>query len=113
MSDTPKCPKCNYEYTYSNGTMMVCPDCLHEWDPAAVTEEKEASDKILDAHGNELKDGDTVVTIKDLPVKGASKALKAGTKVKNIKLVDGDHNISCKIDGFGAMGLKSEFVKKA
>jgi protein PhnA len=113
MSDTPKCPKCNYEYTYSNGTLMVCPDCLHEWDPGTAAEEKEVSDKILDAHGNELKDGDTVVMIKDLQVKGAPKALKAGTKVKNIKLVDGDHNISCKIDGFGAMALKSEFVKKA
>jgi len=113
MTDSPKCPKCNYEYTYSNGTMMVCPDCLHEWDPAEVEEVQEVSNKIVDANGNELQDGDTVVTVKDLPVKGASKALKAGTKVKNIKLVDGDHNISCKIDGFGAMGLKSEFVKKA
>lgn len=113
MSDSPKCPKCNYEYTYSNGTMMVCPDCMHEWDPEAITETKEASAKIVDAHGNELKDGDTVVIIKDLPVKGASKPVKMGTKVKNIRLVDGDHNISCKIDGFGSMGLKSEFVKKA
>ena len=113
MSDTPKCPKCNYEYTYSNGTLMVCPDCMHEWDPEAVTEVKEASTKILDANGNELVDGDTVVVIKDLPVKGSSKPVKAGTKVKNIKLVDGDHNIACKVDGFGAMGLKSEFVKKA
>lgn len=113
MSDSPKCPKCNYEYTYSNGKMMVCPDCLYEWESVEATEEAEVSEKILDANGNELQDGDTVVTIKDLPVKGASKALKAGTKVKNIKLVDGDHNISCKIDGFGAMGLKSIFVKKA
>ncbi len=113
MSDSPKCPKCNYEYTYPNGKLIVCPDCLYEWEPAEATEEAEASEKILDANGNELQDGDTVVTIKDLPVKGASKALKAGTKVKNIKLVDGDHNISCKIDGFGAMGLKSIFVKKA
>jgi protein PhnA len=93
--------------------MMVCPDCLHEWDPEAVTEVKEVSTKIKDAHGNELQDGDTVVIIKDLPVKGSSKPVKMGTKVKNIKLVDGDHNISCKIDGFGSMGLKSEFVKKA
>jgi protein PhnA len=113
MSDTPKCPKCNYEYTYSNGTMMVCPDCLYEWDPGTTNEEKEVDDKVVDANGNELKDGDTVVMVKDLAVKGAPKALKAGTKVKNIKLVDGDHNISCKIDGFGAMALKSEFVKKA
>ncbi|HEU4718728.1 MAG TPA: zinc ribbon domain-containing protein YjdM [Bacteroidia bacterium] len=114
MSDSPKCPRCNYEYTYFNGTVMVCTDCLHEWDPGAKVEAEEtATTKIVDANGNELHDGDTVVVIKDLPVKGASKAVKAGTKVKNIRLVDGDHNISCKIDGFGAMGLKSEFVKKA
>jgi protein PhnA len=113
MSDSPKCPKCNYEYTYFNGTVMVCSDCMHEWDPEEIVEVKEVSTKIVDAHGNELQDGDTVVIIKDLPVKGASKPVKAGTKVKNIRLVDGDHNISCKIDGFGAMGLKSEFVKKA
>lgn len=114
MSDSPKCPKCNYEYTYSNGTMMVCPDCMHEWDPGTATEiTAEASSKIMDANGNELVDGDSVIVIKDLPVKGASKPVKAGTKVKNIKLVDGDHNISCKIDGFGSMGLKSIYVKKA
>ena len=116
MSDTPKCPKCNYEYTYPDGKMMVCSDCLYEWDPAEAAAEEtvaEATDKVLDSNGNELKDGDTVVTIKDLPVKGALRPVKAGTKVKNIKLVDGDHNISCKIDGFGAMGLKSEFVRKA
>lgn len=114
MSDTPKCPKCNYEYTYSNGTMMVCPDCMHEWNPEEVAEEKsEVSGKVLDSNGNELQDGDTVVVIKDLPVKGAPKPVKAGTKVKNIRLVEGDHNISCKIDGFGSMGLKSEFVRKA
>jgi protein PhnA len=92
---------------------MVCPDCLHEWNPEETEEVKEISSKIVDAHGNELHDGDTVVVIKDLPVKGSSKPVKTGTKVKNIKLVDGDHNISCKIDGFGSMGLKSEFVKKA
>ncbi|HTL80731.1 MAG TPA: zinc ribbon domain-containing protein YjdM [Bacteroidia bacterium] len=115
MSDTPKCPKCGYEYTYFNGTVQVCTDCLHEWNPEEKTEETvpETSGKVLDSNGNELHDGDTVVTIKDLPVKGAPKPVKAGTKVKNIKLVEGDHNISCKIDGFGAMGLKSEFVKKA
>ncbi|MBI3511594.1 MAG: alkylphosphonate utilization protein [Bacteroidetes bacterium] len=114
MSDSPKCPKCNYEYTYFNGTMQVCTDCLHEWNPEeAVKTPEEDANKILDSNGNELHDGDTVVTIKDLPVKGASKPVKAGTKVKNIKLAEGDHNISCKIDGFGAMGLKSEFVKKA
>lgn len=113
MSD-PRCPKCNYEYTYHNGTVQVCTDCLHEWDPNEVAaEETVASDKVIDSNGNELVDGDTVVVIKDLPVKGSSKPVKAGTKVKNIKLVEGDHNISCKIDGFGAMGLKSEFVRKA
>ncbi len=114
MSESTPCPKCKCEYTYSNGSLMVCPECFHEWNPEEhAVESVEASDKILDANGNELHDGDTVVVIKDLPVKGAPKPVKAGTKVKNIKLVDGDHNISCKIDGFGAMGLKSEFVKKA
>lgn len=113
MSEFPPCPKCNCEYTYSNGTLMVCPECFNEWNPEEVTEEKEAGVRILDANGNELHDGDTVIVIKDLPVKGASKSVKAGTKVKNIRLADGDHNIDCKIEGFGAMGLKSEFVKKA
>jgi protein PhnA len=115
MSEFPPCPKCKCEYTYSNGTLMVCPECFHEWSPesAAAAEAEAVNDKIIDANGNELKDGDTVIVIKDLPVKGSSKPVKAGTKVKNIKLVDGDHNISCKIDEFGAMGLKSEFVRKA
>jgi len=116
MSEFPPCPKCKCEYTYSNGILMVCPECFHEWNPeeAAETEETPvASGKIVDANGNELKDGDTVVVIKDLPVKGSSKPVKAGTKVKNIKLVDGDHDISCKVDGFGAMGLKSIYVRKA
>lgn len=113
MSD-PRCPKCNYEYTYHNGQVQVCTDCNHEWDPnAVVAEEAAPSNKVIDANGNELVDGDTVVVMKDLPVKGALRPVKAGTKVKNIKLVEGDHNISCKIDGFGSMGLKSEFVKKA
>ena len=92
---------------------MVCPECFHEWNPEEKEEVVEASGKIVDSNGNELQDGDTVVVIKDLPVKGSSKPVKAGTKVKNIKLVDGDHNISCKIEGFGAMGLKSEYVRKA
>ena len=93
---------------------MVCPECFFEWNPEeSDSEDNEVSSKILDANGNELLDGDTVVVIKDLPVKGSSKPVKAGTKVKNIKLTEGDHNISCKIDGFGAMGLKSEFVRKA
>ncbi|MBS1651093.1 MAG: alkylphosphonate utilization protein [Bacteroidetes bacterium] len=116
MTDTFPCPKCNCEYTYSNGVLMVCPECFHEWDSNENTQKELSSDagnKIIDANGNELVDGDTVIVIKDLPVKGAPKPVKAGTKVKNIKLVEGDHNISCKIDGFGAMGLKSEFVRKA
>jgi len=92
---------------------MVCSQCFHEWDPNEAAVENETGLKILDSNGNELQNGDSVIVVKDLPVKGAPKPLKAGTKVKNIRLMDGDHNISCKIDGFGAMALKSEFVKKA
>jgi len=93
---------------------MVCPECFHEWTPQeTVADIPQSESKILDSNGNELKDGDTVIVIKDLPVKGSSKPVKAGTKVKNIRLVEGDHNISCKIDEFGAMGLKSQFVRKA
>jgi protein PhnA len=114
MSQLPNCPKCNCEYTYENGDLLVCPECFHEWKPEAESKTEDSTDnKILDSNGNELKDGDTVIVIKDLPVKGAPKPVKAGTKVKNIRLVEGDHNISCKVDGFGAMGLKSEFVRKA
>jgi protein PhnA len=114
MSEFPPCPKCKCEYTYSTGSLMVCPECFYEWNPEEKEAEvKEIPVKIVDANGNELKDGDTVIVIKDLPVKGSSKPVKAGTKVKNIRLTDGDHNIDCKIEGFGAMGLKSEFVKKA
>lgn len=113
MSDTIHCPKCNSDLTYPDQNLMVCTQCFHEWIPAAEeTVETVKDDKIRDANGNELQDGDTVILVKDLPVRGASKPLKAGTKVKNIRLVDGDHNIDCKIDGYGAMGLKSEFVKK-
>jgi protein PhnA len=113
MENLPACPKCKCEYTYHNGELVVCPECFHEWSPAEAAEELLAN-QVLDANGNPLQDGDSVVVVKDLPVKGAAKpVVKAGTKVKNIRLVDGDHNISCKIDGFGAMGLKSEFVKKA
>ena len=114
MSEFPPCPKCKCEYTYSNGSLMVCPECFHEWNPEeSEVEETAASTVIKDSNGNELKEGDTVVVIKDLPIKGSSKSVKAGTKVKNIKLVDVDHNISAKVVGFGAMGLKSEFVRKA
>lgn len=109
------CPVCHSDLTYPNQEMMVCTQCFHEWIPGEEVEESVASssDIVLDSNGNELKNGDSVIVIKDLPVKGAPKPLKAGTKVKNIKLTDGDHNISCKIDGFGSMALKSVFVKKA
>lgn len=115
MSELPPCPKCQSAYTYEQGGLLVCPECAHEWSPAVASNEAEADDGFIvrDANGNTLKDGDTVVLVKDLKVKGASSALKAGTKVKNIRLVDSDHNIDCKIDGFGAMALKSEFVKRA
>lgn len=116
MSEFPPCPKCNCEYTYPSDGLLICPECFHEWNPADEAKEVETDDtglKVLDSNGNVLKDGDSVVIIKDLPVKGAPKPVKAGTKVKNIRLTDGDHNIDCKIDGFGSMALKSEFVKKA
>lgn len=110
MSDIVLCPKCGSEYTYEQDNLMVCSQCFNEWDPEELVNE----DKVLDSNGNELKDGDSVVVIKDLPVKGAPKPIKAGTKVKNIRLrPDSDHNIDCKIDGFGVMSLKSEFVKKS
>lgn len=110
MPKLPNCPKCSSEYTYEDGHMLVCPECANEWTESL--EEESEEDIIKDANGNLLKDGDSVTIIKDLKVKGSSTPLKMGTKVKNIKLVDGDHNIDCKIDGFGAMQLKSEFVKK-
>src|SRR5690606_18978643 len=110
MSDTLTCPKCNSEFTYAQDELMVCSQCFHEWNPA----DEENGDAILDMNGNVLVDGDSVIVMKDLPVKGAPKPVKAGTKVKNIRLRPlSDHNIDCKIDGFGAMALKSEFVKKA
>ena len=115
MPDSNKCPNCQSLFGYPTGTSMMCPECGHEWNPnetiAPVVEETDSS-VVKDANGTVLQDGDTVVLIKDLPVKGASKAIKAGTKVKNIKLTDGDHNIDCKIEGFGAMALKSIFVRK-
>lgn len=113
MTDNLNCPKCTSEFTYEDQDHMTCSQCFHEWTPEELSAETEAPDKVLDTNGNELSDGDSVIVIKDLPVKGAPKPLKAGTKVKNIRLKYGDHNISCKIDGFGAMNLKSEFVKKA
>ncbi len=111
MSNLPNCPKCQSEYTYESQGFFVCPECAHEWNQA--DNEEEAENVFRDANGNTLNDGDSVTLIKDLKVKGSSSALKVGTKVKNIRLVDGDHNIDCKIDGFGPMKLKSEFVKKA
>lgn len=111
MSEFPPCPNCNSAYTYSTGTLLMCPECGHEWNPEEVSED--AGLVVKDANGNVLEDGDSVVVIKDLPVKGAPKPIKAGTKVKNIRLTDGDHNIDCKVDGFGSMALKSEFVRKA
>ena len=111
MNNLPNCPKCNSEYVYEDGALLVCPECAHEWNPAEVAEVEEGL-VAIDANGNKLSDGDTVTLIKDLKVKGAPKDLKQGTRVKNIRIVEGDHNIDCKIDGFGAMKLKSEFVKK-
>lgn len=112
MSNLPNCPSCNSSYTYEDGMLFVCPECAHEWTLEAEDEHAEHTGAVKDANGNLLQDGDTVTIIKDLKVKGSSSVLKIGTKVKNIRLVDGDHNIDCKIDSFGAMKLKSEFVKK-
>ncbi len=118
MSTESKCPKCNSEHVYQDGNLWVCPECAHEWSAhasAAPAEEETADNVIKDANGNILQDGDTVVVIKDLKIKGSSSVVKVGTKVKNIRLQSGGdgHDIACKIDGFGAMNLKSEFVKKA
>ena len=111
MNQLPNCPQGNSEYVYEDGLLLVCPECAYEWNPAEVVEEDDRI-RAIDANGNQLADGDTVTLIKDLKVKGAPKDLKQGTRVKNIRIVEGDHNIDCKIDGFGAMKLKSEFVKK-
>jgi protein PhnA len=112
MSDLPSCPKCSSEYTYEDGNMYVCPECAYEWSMDGADAGAEDAAVIKDSNGNILQDGDTVSVIKDLKVKGSSLVVKVGTKVKNIRLVDGDHDIDCKIDGIGAMQLKSEFVKK-
>ena len=114
MSNLPACPKCASTLTYQDGVNFVCPECAHEWigEVEAVPAAEEA-EVVRDANGNVLADGDSVVVVKDLKVKGASSALKAGTKVKGIRLVGGDHNIDCRIEGFGGMKLKSEFVRKA
>lgn len=114
MSEVPNCPACQADYTYQDGILWICPACGHEWTSSAgVDVGEEASAGVRDANGNVLQSGDTVIVIKDLKVKGSSLVVKGGTKVKNIRLVDGDHDIDCKIDGIGAMQLKSEFVKKA
>lgn len=114
MSDLPKCLECGSKYTYEDGIMYVCPECGHEWNKDAGTVNNDTEEFIVkDANGNPLQDGDSVTVIKGLKVKGSSVGVKVGTKVKNIRLVEGDHNIDCKIEGIGAMKLKSEFVKKA
>jgi protein PhnA len=112
MTALPKCPKCSSEFTYEDGSNFVCPECAHEWPRETAAEAVEQARVIRDSVGNVLADGDSVTVIKDLKVKGSSAAVKVGTKVKNIRLVEGDHDIDCKIDGIGAMSLKSEFVKK-
>ena len=115
MSTLPACPRCQSEFTYQDGSLYVCPDCAHEWNDASAAASLDAGFVVRDAHGNTLRDGDSVTVIKDLKVKGSSSVVKVGTKVKGIRLVDSDngHNIDCRIEGIGAMQLKSEFVKKA
>jgi protein PhnA len=112
MTTLPKCPSCSSEYTYEDGEMFVCPECALEW-PVSAVESAEAETVVRDAFGTELKDGDSVTVIKDLKLKGSSLVVKVGTKVRNIRIVSGDHDIDCKVDGIGAMQLKSGFVKKA
>lgn len=113
MSGLPECPECGSQYTYADGNMYVCPECAHEWAIDAAVESADDAPVFTDANGNVLNDGDTVTVIKDLKVKGSSQVVKVGTKVRNIRLVEGDHDIDCRIDGIGAMKLKSAFVRKA
>jgi protein PhnA len=114
MSQLPPCPKCQSTYTYEDGGQFVCPECGHEWGAQAASAETTEELKVWkDAFGNVLQDGDSVTVIKDLKIKGSSSVVKVGTKVKNIRLIEGDHDIDCKIEGFGSMQLKSEFIKKA
>ena len=112
MAELPNCVACKSAYTYEDRDMYVCPECGHEWSQNDEAASENAQDSIRDANGNELKDGDTITVIKDLKVKGSSSVVKVGSKIKNIRLVEGDHDIDCKIDGIGGMKLKSEFVKK-
>ena len=113
MSTLPACPSCGSGFSYEDGAILVCPECGHEWSAEAAVASADDERVIRDANGTVLADGDSVTVIKDLKVKGSSLVVKVGTKVKNIRLVDGDHDIDCKIDGIGAMKLKSEFVRKA
>jgi len=110
MSELPACPKCDSPYTYQDGSLFICPECAHEW--TALSDNEDAGETIRDSNGAELKDGDTVTVIKDLKIKGTNSVVKIGTKVKNIKIVGGDHDIDCKIPDIGPMALKSQFVKK-
>ncbi|MBE0502103.1 MAG: alkylphosphonate utilization protein [Desulfuromonadales bacterium] len=112
MSSLPICPECGSKFTYEDRRLFVCPECAHEWSPGAAVESSEGEKVFKDANGNVLQDGDSVTVIKDLKIKGTSQVVKVGMKIRNIRLVDGDHDIDCKIDGIGAMKLKSEFVKK-
>lgn len=112
MNNFPKCPSCGSEYTYEDRNMYVCPECAHEWKTDGVKESPDKKRIVHDAHGNVLNNGDTVTVVKDLKIKGSSSVVKVGTKVRGIRLVEGDHDIDCKIDGIGALQLKSEFVKK-
>ena len=112
MSTLPNCPECNSEYTYEDGALYMCPECAHEWPIEAVQEQEETGLVVKDSNGNLLQDGDSITVIKDLKVKGTTQGIKMGTRVKNIRLVEGDHNIDCNVPGIGAMKLKSEFVKK-
>lgn len=112
MTALPPCPKCNSEFTYEDGNQLACPECGNEWSAQAAGAQEEGAKVYRDASGTVLQDGDTVTVIKDLKLKGSGGTVKMGTKVKNIRLVDSDHDIDCKIDGFGAMSLKTEFVRK-
>ena len=111
MSTLPPCPQCQSEFTYEDGELYICPECAHEWAITAA-ENTDSVVVVRDAFGNELKAGDSITVIKDLKIKGSSDVVKVGTKIRNIRLVDGDHDIDCKIPGIGPMGLKSEFVRK-
>ena len=112
MNNLPDCPECGSTYSYEEGSLYICPECAHEWSKDSGPISADNGRTVTDSNGNELKDGDSITVIKDLKVKGSSMVVKVGTKVKNIRIVDGDHDIDCRIDGVGAMKLKSQFVKK-